>query len=72
MHTEVTGDVRFNLAKRLYEDIPNKADFEDIPKDIRSNSENIGGPRLTRKTSRRAGDLPGYGDTIGTLSKQKA
>lgn len=72
MHEEVTGDVRYNLAQKLYEQIPNKAEFEDLPKDIRHNSENIGAPRLTRKTSRRLGDVPGFGEEIGTLSKQKA
>ena len=72
MNKEVTGDVRFNLAQKLYEQIPNKADFEDLPKDIRHNSENIGGPRLTRKTSRRLGDVPGFSEEVSTLSKQKA
>ena len=32
LNEEVTGDVRINLAQRFYSEIPDTADFDDIPK----------------------------------------
>lgn len=73
LNREVTGESRMNLAQKLFEEIPDATDFEDIPKVVLSNSENVGGPRLTRKNSRKfVGDVPGFESSVRLLSKQKA
>lgn len=68
--TEVSGAQREKVAQQLFEGIADTAEFEDAPQVALSNSEQIGGKRLTRKTSHRMGEVPGFEGKRG-LAKGK-
>ena len=70
---EITGDAREAVAQALFDQIPDNAEFEDLPLQKISNSENVGGVRLTRNNSRKFGEVPGF-ETCAPkqMNKQKA
>ena len=54
----------------MFDLIADTAEFEDAPQVAMSNSEQIGGVRLTRNNSKKLGEVPGFEGKRG-ISKSK-